>query len=392
MLLKRNMGDHMRFVHCLNKISPVGLQALSSEYQLTDHIDQADAILVRSAVMHDMILPPSVKVVARAGAGVNNIPLDIYAKQGVVVFNTPGANANGVKELTIAGMLLASRDIIGGHQWIKENHDDPEISKTVEKIKSTYGGTEIKGKTIGIIGLGAIGFELAKSCVALGMKVIGTKRNLLSLDQEQIPEGMVLVKTKEELYQSCDFISLNVPLTPDTKGMIDQRAFQKMKDGVILLNFARDTLVNDDDLHEAILNKKVRCYVTDFPNPKTVNMPNVIAIPHLGASTEEAEDMCATMAIHQMESYLDHGNIINSVNFPNASLGEKKNHRITLLGDVTLDPMKIQKILATQTIYRSITQTNGKYTTMIYELSQALDKARKEEIIRVPGILHLHIC
>lgn len=386
------MGDAMRFIHCLNKISQVGLQTLPKEYQLVDDMDKADAILVRSAVMHDMVLPKSVKAVARAGAGVNNIPLDVYAKQGIMVFNTPGANANGVKELTIAGMLLASRDILGGHRWIQENKEDPEISKTVEKIKATYGGTEIKGKTIGIIGLGAIGLELAKSCVALGMKVIGTKRNLLSLDQDQIPEGMMLVKTKEELYASCDFISLNVPLTSETKGMLDQRAFQKMKDGVIILNFARDTLVNDDDLLEAIKQKKVRSYVTDFPNPKTVNMPGVIAIPHLGASTEEAEDLCATMAISQIIQYLEHGNVINSVNFPNATLGDKKNHRITLLGDVTLDPMKIQKILATQTIYRSIHQTNGKYTTMIYEISQPLDDHRQKEISSVPGIIHLHTC
>lgn len=386
------MGDGMRHIYCLNKISQVGLKSMRSDYQITDNIQHADGILVRSAIMHEMELPSNVRAVARAGAGVNNIPLDLYAKQGIVVFNTPGANANGVKELTIAGMLLASRDIMGGHRWILDNKTDPDISKTVEKVKSNFAGTEIKGKTIGIIGLGAIGFELAKSCAALGMKVIGTKRNLSSLDHEQMPEGMTLVKTKEELYQTSDFISLNVPLTPDTKGMLDMRAFQKMKDGVIILNFARDTLVNDDDLKEAIDLKKVRAYVTDFPNPKTVNMDRVIAIPHLGASTEEAEDLCATMAIHQIENYFDHGNVINSVNFPNANLGEKKHHRLTLLGDLGLDPMKIQKILATQTIYQSLVQTNGKYQTIIYELSQPLASSKREEIERLPGLLHLHQC
>jgi D-3-phosphoglycerate dehydrogenase len=386
------MGDFMRHIHCLNKISPVGLESLPKEYVLSDQIDGSDAILVRSAAMHEMILPKTVRVVARAGAGVNNIPLDLFAKQGVVVFNTPGANANGVKEITIAGMLLASRDIIGGNRWIEENKTDTDIAKTVEKIKSNYGGTEIKGKTIGIVGLGAIGHELAKACVALGMNVIGKDKEGVSLESYDLPKEMVIVQDIDKLYQSSDFISLHLPLIPETKGMINQRAFKKMKDGVIILNFARDTLVNDDDLEEAIKQKKVRAYVTDFPNPKTVNMPGVIAIPHLGASTEEAEDLCATMAIHQTVQFLEYGNLINSVNFPNASLGDKKHHRLTILGDVSIDPSKIQKILATQTIYQSIVQTNGKYSTMIFDLSQPLDDTRKNEIIHLPGTIRIHTC
>lgn len=386
------MGDAMRYLHCLNQISEVGLQSLPKDYVLSNRIDEADAILVRSALMHEMVLPQKVKVVARAGAGVNNIPLDLFAKQGVVVFNTPGANANGVKEITIAGMLLASRDIIGGHRWIQENKSDPDIAKTVEKIKSTYGGTEIKGKTIGIVGLGAIGHELAKACVALGMHVIGKDKEGAPIETYDLPKEMVIVYDLDKLYQESDFISLHLPLIPETKGMINQRALQKMKDGVIILNFARDTLVNDDDLSDAIKQGKVRAYVTDFPNPKTVNMPGVIAIPHLGASTEEAEDLCATMAVRQTVQFFEHGNVINSVNFPNATLGDKKHHRMTLLGDVTLDPLKVQKILATETIYQSVVQTNGKYTTMIYEISKPLPTSKKEEIHKLPGILGYHTC
>ncbi|MBE0700225.1 MAG: NAD(P)-binding domain-containing protein [Acholeplasmataceae bacterium] len=324
----------MRKVYCLNNISKIGLKALSSDYQVIDSIGSADAVLVRSAAMHDMELPDSVLVVARAGAGVNNIPLEIYDKKGVVVFNTPGANANAVKELTLAGMLIATRDIHGGLKWIEENKHDEQIGKSVEIAKVQFGGTEIFGKTIGIIGLGAIGSMLAKACNALGMKVYGNERNLDSLDsiRDTLPSDMVLVKSKEELFPLCDFISLNLPLTPETKHMINLDAFKQMKDGVILLNFARDALVNDDDLKEAISIGKVRKYVTDFPNHQTVNSEGVIAIPHLGASTEEAEDNCATMAAMQIENYLEHGNIKNSVNFPDMDAGIcESGHRLSVL-------------------------------------------------------------
>ncbi|MDX9691132.1 MAG: 3-phosphoglycerate dehydrogenase [Acholeplasmataceae bacterium] len=307
----------MHKIHCLNNISKVGLDTLPSDYQLTDHIHDAQAILVRSQAMHDILLPSGVLAVGRAGAGVNNIPLEKYADAGVVVFNTPGANANAVKELTIAGMFLAARDIYGGIKWITENKHDVEISKTVEKVKSQFGGTEIFGKTIGIIGLGAIGNLILKACHALGMKIVVNERNMHLINVNDYPSDVLFTETKEELYPLCDYISLNLPLIPETKGMINETVLNQMKDGVVILNFARDALVNDNDLEKALNTRKVFKYVTDFPNHRTVNMEHVIAIPHLGASTEEAEDNCAIMAIDQIRNYIERGSIRNSVNYPN---------------------------------------------------------------------------
>jgi D-3-phosphoglycerate dehydrogenase len=390
--LKEKMGDVMYRVHCLNPISKIGLQELPQTYELTDEIDGATAILVRSAVMHELELPQSVKAVARAGAGVNNIPLDVYAQKGVVVFNTPGANANAVKELTLAGMLLASRDIHGGMNWVKANREDADIAKTVEKAKAKFGGTEIKGKTIGIIGLGAIGMELAKSCVALGMKVIGTKRNLSTIDRLELPENMRLVKTKEELLDASDFISLNVPLSSDTKHLLDEEAFKKMKDGVIILNFARDALVDDEALREALDAKKVRAYVTDFPNVATANMQGVLAIPHLGASTEEAEDNCAVMAIDQMVDYIEHGNITHSVNFPDATLGKKRSHRFTLLCSSITDTTDVMKAFAGYKVHQSVMKSNQKYQTIIIEVEQKPDQALVTKLHDFPGVIHIHQC
>ncbi len=338
----------MRKIHCLNNISKVGLKSMCSSYGLTDEINSADAILVRSAKMHEIKLSSSVLAVARAGAGVNNIPLQPYADQGIVVFNTPGANANAVKEINIAGMLLASRDIYGGMNWLNANKEDPGISKSIEKAKSQFAGTEISGKTIGIIGMGAIGVMLAKACHALGMNVIGAEFNLERLNtiRPMLDEEIKLVQDKEELYAVCDFISLNLPLNTYTKHMFNQEAFKLMKNGVVLLNFARDGLVNDDDLKVALANNQLRSYVTDFPNAKTANMDGVIAIPHLGASTKEAEDNCASMAISQIENYLEKGIIKNSVNYPDVDPGEFKalgrilvlhrvsNHRIEMLNSV----------------------------------------------------------
>lgn len=326
-------------IYCLNNISQVGLETLSQTYELTDQIDSAEGILVRSAVMHDMVLPESVLAIARAGAGVNNIPLDTYAKQGVVVFNTPGANANAVKELTIAGLLLASRDIFGGMTWLKEESKDPDIQKTIEKKKATFGGTEILGKTIGIVGLGgAIGFKIAQSCHYLGMHVIGYEANPNAPKLKELPEGVQIAHSLEEMLPIVDFLSINVPLLDSTKHMINQKSISLMKDGVVILNFARDLLVLDDDLNDALKSRKVRLYVTDFPNSKTVNMEHVLAIPHLGASTEEAEDNCAIMAVEQVEAYIDHGSIINSVNFPNITLEPKQTtYRLTIMYESEVD-------------------------------------------------------
>jgi D-3-phosphoglycerate dehydrogenase len=386
------MGDDMKYVHCLNKISPVGLSVLPKDYTLTEDLEKASAILVRSANMHEMKLPASIHAIARAGAGVNNIPLDLFAKQGIVVFNTPGANRNAVKEIILAGMLIASRDIVGGINWIKDNREDQDISKSVEKAKSQFGGTEIAGKTIGIVGLGAIGMELAKACIALGMKVIANEPNLAAIDRLSIPENMMIVKTKEEMLSSCDFISLNLPLLPQTKHMINEEAFKQMKDGVVLLNFARDQLVDEEVLEKYLENGKVRTYVTDFPNPKTVIMNHVIAIPHLGASTEEAEDNCASMAVHQLVEYIECGNIINAVNFPNATLGEKKHHRITLLADRMLMSDEIVQLIEKQGIIQSTIKSNSNYQTMIFDLEKPLNQDTLNQLSQKEGLYKIHQC
>lgn len=311
-------------IHCLNNISQEGLSVLSSDYTLTDDINESDAVLVRSFNMHELNLNQQVIAVARAGAGVNNIPLDKYASQGIVVFNTPGANANAVKELTIAGMFLAARNLYPGMQWVKENNQDPDIQKNMEKAKKAFAGTEILNKTIGIIGLGAIGIMLANTCAKMGMKVLGTKRHLETLKDLDFHDNVTLVKTKEEIFEKADYISLNLPLNDNTKHLIDKKAFDQMKDGVIILNFARDKLVNDEDLEVAIKNQKVRAYVTDFPNPKTAQMEGVIAFPHLGASSEEAETNCAIMASTEISKFIETGTIKHSVNYPDISVEPKQ--------------------------------------------------------------------
>ena len=321
-----------RQIHCLNKISPVGLKVLPNNYKISDSLQEnVDAILVRSAAMNEMELPKSVLAVARAGAGVNNIPLDRFAEEGVVVFNTPGANANGVKELVIAMMLLAARDIRGSMEWVKENKADPEINKSMEKAKGAFAGTEILGKTLGVIGCGAIGSLVADAASKLGMKVIAVEPSeaVIKKNAELLKE--VELVNFDELYKRSDYITIHVPLLDATKGMLNKEAFAKMKDGVIIINAARDALVNDDDLKEALESGKVRRYVTDFPNAKTANVDGVVAISHLGASTEESEDNCAAMAANQVVNYLENGNIVNSVNYPNICLGPRTGNRVVVL-------------------------------------------------------------
>ena len=323
-------------IHCLNNISKEGLSVLSKDYALTDDLKESDAVLVRSFNMHELDLKDHVLAVARAGAGVNNIPLDKYANQGIVVFNTPGANANAVKELTIAGMFLAARNLSPAMDWIKENNQDPDIQKNMEKAKKAFAGTEILNKTIGIIGLGSIGIMLANTCAKMGMKVLGTKRNLETLKDLDFHDNVTLVKTKEEIYEKADYISLNVPLNDNTKHLIDKKAFDQMKDGVIILNFARDKLVNDDDLEVAIKANKVRAYVTDFPNPKTAQMDGVIAFPHLGASSEEAETNCAIMASTEISKFIETGAIKHSVNYPDILVDQKQSiYRYVILCKVS---------------------------------------------------------
>ena len=308
-------------LNCLNPISNVGLDNLTANYQLTEDVNAADGILVRSASMHEMELPDSLLAVARAGAGVNNIPLDKCAEKGIVVFNTPGANANGVKELVIAGLLLAARDVIGGVEWVKGAKDDENIAKTAEKQKKNFAGTEISGKKLGVIGLGAIGVKVANAAVSLGMEVYGYDPYLSVNAAWSLNRDVKHLLAVEDIYKTCDYITVHVPLMDATKGMINKAAIDQMKDGVVILNFARDLLANEQDVLEALKSGKVHKYVSDFPNPTTAGQDGCIVIPHLGASTEESEDNCAVMAVKEMMDYLENGNIKNSVNYPNCDMG-----------------------------------------------------------------------
>ena len=307
--------------NCLNPIADCGLANLGENYARTEKFEDADAVFVRSAKMDELVPGPKLLAVARAGAGVNNIPHAEYAKKGIVVFNTPGANANGVKELVIASMLLASRDIVGGIEWVKQNVSDPAINKTAEKAKKAFAGTEIQGKKLGVIGLGAIGQKVANAAVQLGMEVFGYDP-YLSVDAAwNLDHAVRHCKNVEAIYRACDFITIHVPALPETKGMINADTIAMMKRGVIVINAARDALVNEKDMLDAIESGKVRKYVSDFPNSTTAGQKGCIVIPHLGASTEEAEDNCAGMAVKEMRDFLENGNIVNSVNYPACSLG-----------------------------------------------------------------------
>lgn len=308
-------------INCLNPISGVGLKNLTADYAMTEQVNEAEGILVRSASMHDMELSDNLLAVARAGAGVNNIPLDKCAEKGIVVFNTPGANANGVKELVIAGMLLASRDVVGGIEWVKSAAGDENIAKTTEKEKKNFAGTEIQGKKLGVIGLGAIGVKVANAAVGMGMDVIGYDPYLSVHAALSMTRSVKVVPSVEEIYAECDYITIHVPLLDSTKGQICKETIAQMKDGVVILNFARDLLAKEEDVLEAIESGKVRKYVTDFPNTITAGKKGCIVIPHLGASTEESEDNCAVMAVQEMMDYLENGNIRNSVNYPSCDMG-----------------------------------------------------------------------
>ena len=306
---------------CLNPISPMGLEQLPGDYVKTETVENADAILVRSASMHEMEFSRNLKAVARAGAGVNNIPLDRCAQNGVVVFNTPGANANGVKEMVIAGMLLASRDIVGGIEWLEQQKVDENIGKLAEKQKKQFAGCEIKGKKLGVIGLGAIGALVANTAIYLGMEVYGYDP-YISIDTAwKLSREIRHISNVDEIFRDCDYITLHVPLLESTRGMISRENIGKMKDGVVLLNFSRDLLVDETALVEALENGKVKKYVTDFANPVVAGAKNTLVTPHLGASTEESEDNCAMMAVRELRDFLENGNIHNSVNYPNCDMG-----------------------------------------------------------------------
>ena len=350
--------------HCLNPISAVGLDQLDENYVNVETAKGADAILVRSAKMHEMEFDKNLKVIARAGAGVNNIPLERCAEEGVVVFNTPGANANGVKELVIAGMLLAARDIIGGINWVQEYEEDGDIAKITEKKKKVFAGTELEGKKLGVIGLGAIGVLVANAAVHLGMEVYGYDPYVSVDSAWRLSRNIHHAKTADEIYKECYYITVHVPALEDTKGMINKDAISLMKKGVVILNFARDVLVNQEDIVDALVSEKVRCYVTDFPTKEIVGVRGAIVIPHLGASTEESEDNCAKMAAAEVKDFLENGNITHSVNFPDCDMGAKgEGERITIL-------------------HKNIPNMIGQFTALLAEKNMNIEvmtnKSRKE--------------
>ena len=308
-------------INCLNPIAACGMELLPDTYEVTDNFAEADAVLVRSASMHDLELSDSLLAVARAGAGVNNIPLDKCAEKGIVVFNTPGANANGVKELVVAALLMASRDLVGGYNWVKDNAAEADITKMVEKQKKNYAGNEILGKKLGVIGLGAIGAKVANVALKLGMQVYGYDPYLSVNAAWNLSSEVKHIVNVEDIYKECNYITVHVPALDSTKGMINKEAFDMMQDGTIIINCARDVLVDEKAIGEALKSGRVKKYVTDFPNPVTAGMEGAIVLPHLGASTAEAEDNCAIMAVKELRNYIENGNIVNSVNYPACDMG-----------------------------------------------------------------------
>lgn len=381
--------------NCLNPIANCGLDLFTDNYTKVEDMADAQAVLVRSAAMHDLELPAGLDAIARAGAGVNNIPLDKCAEQGIVVFNTPGANANGVKELVLAGMFLAARDIVGGIDWVKENVADENIAKTAEKAKKAFAGTEIMGKKLGVIGLGAIGVKVANAAVALGMEVYGYDP-YMSVDAAwNVDKAVKHVVSTEDIYRECDYITVHVPLMDATKHMVNADAIKMMKDGVVVLNFSRDTLVDEEAMVAALAEGKVKRYVVDFPSPKTAGKPGCIVIPHLGASTEESEDNCAIMAVKEIRDYMENGNIVNSVNYPNCSMGVctavarigilHKNAKgvisklTTVLGDAGIN------------ISDMTNKSRGDYAYSLFDLDHAADADVKAALEALDAVLKVRV-
>lgn len=381
--------------HCLNPIADKGLELFSEQYKKTDVIQEADAILVRSAKMHDMELPESVKAIARAGAGVNNIPIKDCSEKGIVVFNTPGANANGVKEMVLAGMLLASRDIVGGIEWVAQQKGREDIDKLAEKQKKQFAGCEISGKKLGIIGLGAIGALVANAAIHLGMEVYGYDP-YISIDAAwNLSRTIKHSKSLDEIYTQCDYITIHVPLLDSTRQMINKDAFQKMKDGVVLLNFARDLLVDEEALVEALESGKVKKYVTDFANPLVAGREGILVTPHLGASTEESEENCAVMAVKELRDFMENGNIKNSVNFPNCDMGT-----CVSVGRIAITHKNVPNMISQFTkilgaeglnIADMTNKSKGEYAYTLIDLESAASRGALDELQAVDGVAKVRV-
>lgn len=382
-------------VNYLNKISPKGTALWTENYRVSERTEDADALLVRSAAMHDMVFSPNLLAVARAGAGVNNIPLDRCAEQGIVVFNTPGANARSVMELTLCGLLLGCRDIVGGIEWVKAIAGTADIAKQVEKGKSQFAGHEILGQKLGVVGLGAVGGPFANAARKLGMQVFGCDP-FISIDAAWHLDSQIhRVNSREEIFATCDVISLHTPLLEDTKKMINGETIGKMNDGVIILNFARDLLVDDDAMAEALASGKVKRYITDFPNEKTAKMPGCIAIPHLGASTEESEDNCAKMAVTQIMNYLENGNIVNSVNFPNCDMGVCASQgRITILHKNIPNSLgRFTTAMAGENVNIAglMNKSRGEYAYTMLDLDHKPSESVVEGLRNIEGVLRVRV-
>ncbi len=381
--------------YCLNPISEVGLEKFTEDYVPAGSPDKADAILVRSAVMHEMEFSDSLKVIGRAGAGVNNIPLERCAEAGIVVFNTPGANANGVKELVIAGMLLASRDIIGGINWVQENEEDGNIAKDAEKAKKAFAGCELEGKKLGVIGLGAIGVLVANAAAHLGMDVYGYDPYVSVDSAWRLSRNIHHAKTVDEIYKECDYITVHVPAMESTKGMIDKDAISLMKEGAVVLNFARNVLIDEEAMVDALLSGKIKHYVTDFPTPEIVGVKGAIVIPHLGASTEESEDNCAKMAVKEIKNYLENGNIRNSVNYPDCDMGIRGDStRITILHRNVPNMIgQFTKILAedNMNIADMTNKSKGKYAYTMIDIDSPVTERAAEDLRKVKEVLRVRV-
>ncbi len=382
-------------VNCLNNIAKVGLDLFSDDYNTESSFEDAQAVLVRSAKMHDMEFGDNLLAIARAGAGVNNIPLDRCAEEGIVVFNTPGANANAVKEQVIAAMLLASRDIIGGNEWVKANADDPDIAKATEKAKKAFAGQEISGKKLGVIGLGAIGQLVANAAIALGMQVYGYDPYLSVKAAWNLSSEVKHITDVNDIYKECDYITIHVPALDSTKGMINKAAFDLMHDGMIIINCARDVLVDEEAMAEALKSGRVKKYVSDFPNTLSAKMEGAIVLPHLGASTAEAEDNCAIMAVNELKDYIENGNIVNSVNYPACDMGVCQSEgRIAVCHkNIPAIISKITSVMgaANINIDSMSNKSRGDYAYSLLDVDKSAGDSVAAELERIDGVIKVRI-